>query len=285
MKRMVFYSCLIILFIFLLSLWGFYLAIRPIKITSPITPKTFDIDYEHVQFKTSDHILIKGWFIPNKNPHAKTIILLHGYPADKADILPSRLFLHKEYNLLFIDFRYLGESQGNYSTIGKDEVLDLRAALNYLHHRGIHEVGIWGFSLGAAVALLSAPEANEVKAIVAEAPFARLDWMAYDYYQMPGLNYMMGELLHLWAWIFLRIDIKEIRPVDSIKKLKVPLLLIYSKQDRVIQYQHALLMQQASQHNPYVEFILIDNTRHGEPMKSYQVKIKEFFSKNLGPET
>lgn len=102
----------IILFIIALSLLVFYLAIRPVRIVSTVTPANFGLPYENVVLKTSDHISIKAWFVPNKNPQAKTIVLLHGYPADKGDILPSRLFLHQQYHLLLIDFRYLGESGG-----------------------------------------------------------------------------------------------------------------------------------------------------------------------------
>lgn len=226
-------------------------------------------------------MLIKGWFVPNKNPQAKTIVLLHGYPADKGDILPSRLFLHAKYHLLFLDFRYLGESQGSYTTIGKYEVRDLRAALNYLHSKGINEVGVWGLSLGASVALMTATDAPEIKAIIAETPYARLDWIAYDYYTIPGLNYIMGHLLQLYAKLFLNIDVASVRPVDAVTTLQIPLLLIFNKDDHVITYEHALLMQQAAKNNPKAEIIIIDRRRHGQLIENYRDIILQFFAKHL----
>jgi dienelactone hydrolase len=39
--------------------------------------------------------------------------------------------------------------EGNYSTAGATEVEDLLAALRFLKGRGIKEVGVWGFSMGA----------------------------------------------------------------------------------------------------------------------------------------
>src|SRR5260221_9482889 len=101
----------VVVFLVLLSLWGFYSAIRPSKIMSSVTPKDYDVAYEDISFTTKDHIKISGWFVPNANPHAKTIILLHGYPADKGNILPGTFFLHKKFNLLYFDFRYLGKSE------------------------------------------------------------------------------------------------------------------------------------------------------------------------------
>jgi pimeloyl-ACP methyl ester carboxylesterase len=124
----------ILMFLLMFSIIGFYLAIRPFRIISSYTPKTFGVAYEKIAFRTKDKITLRGWFIPNINPHAKTIILMHGYPADKGNILPGTIFLHQSYNLLYFDFRYLGESGGHFSTVGKNEVLDLLAAKQHGEH-------------------------------------------------------------------------------------------------------------------------------------------------------
>lgn len=276
-------TSIIYLFLFLIffSLWGFYWAVRPIRITSSITPKDFGVKYESISFKTSDNILIKGWFIPSPLPHAKTIILLHGYPADKGNILPSRLFLYHNYNLLFIDFRYFGESGGHYSSVGKNEVLDLLAAIRYLHSRGINEVGVWGFSLGGAVALMAAEQTPEIKAIIAESSYASLNQMVYEYYRIPLLRYPLGQLTRLWAWIFLQEDIATVSPADSAKKLRIPILLIHSKSDNVISFQNALLLQQALKNNNKTEIIFNEGLSHGEPFNDYEKTIKRFFDNNL----
>lgn len=279
------YTLSIVIYIFiafiLLSLWGFYSAIRPFKILSSTSPKDFNVPYEDISFRTKDGIEIRGWFIPATKPNAKTIILLHGYPADKGDILPSRIFLHQDYNLLFFDFRYLGQSGGSYTTIGKDEVLDLLAAIKFLHTRGINEVGVWGFSLGGSVALMSAPLAPQIKAIVAESSYARLDWMAYDYYHIPLLRYPLGELTRFWGLVFLHYDIKKISPMKAVLNLKIPILLIHSKQDQVISFEHALQLQKALQHDPNLEVIFIDNAQHGESLPNYDNVIKRFFDQHL----
>lgn len=271
----------IVLLFILLSLLGFYLAIRPFRIISSNTPKDFNIRYETVSFYTRDGVQLQGWFIPCPNPKAKTIILLHGYPADKGDILPSRLFLHEDYHLLFFDFRYFGKSGGHYSTLGKNEVLDLQGAIEYLHSRGIHEVGVWGFSLGGAVALMTAPSAPEIKAIVAESSYARLDWLANEYYRIPLLSYALGELTRLWGIVFLQYDLKKVSPIIAAENLKIPVLLIHSKQDNVIPFRHALALEKALKHDPQLEVIFTDNQLHGEPIKNYQAVISDFFDRSL----
>lgn len=273
------FTLIAVAFIILLSLWVFYLAIRPIRITSTTTPAYFGITYENISIQTTDGITIKGWFVPNKNPHAPTIILLHGYPADKGDILPSRIFLHKKYNLLFIDFRYLGESGGHYSTIGKDEILDLRAALDYLNKRNIHEVAVWGLSMGGAVALMTAPGTKEIKGIIAESPYARLDWLADSHYPIPGMDYIIGQFLRVWGWVFLHADINSIQPVKSAAALTIPLLIFYSKADRVISYQHAELMRETLKNKSNVTIIIQEDAPHGALPDNYQEVINHFFDK------
>src|SRR5262249_57651862 len=100
----------------IISLWGFYSSIRPPKIVSSVTPRDLKMNYEDVSFRTADGLTLCGWHIPAAQRTEKTLILLHGYPADKGNILPSLSFLHEDFNLLLFDFRYLGKSEGSYST-------------------------------------------------------------------------------------------------------------------------------------------------------------------------
>ena len=272
---------ILILFLPLTSLLGFYSSIKPPKIVSDITPKDLEFDYEKVSFITSDGIKLIGWWLPNKNPAAKTLVLLHGYPADKGDILPALAFLNKRYNLLLFDFRYLGQSEGRYSTAGAKETADLTAAIQYLKTRGINEIGVWGFSMGGAVALMTAKQAPEIKAIISESSYASLDLMALELYRIPILKYPLAYLTGFWAKIFLSIDIKEVSPMESVKNLNIPILLIHGTNDEVIPWRHAELLQEALRNNPKADFWFQENLVHGQFNSEYQKRIKGFFDKNL----
>jgi pimeloyl-ACP methyl ester carboxylesterase len=271
----------IIFSIIFLSFLGFYLAIRPFKIVSSLNPGDLGLTYEEVSFKTDDNLILRGWFIPNKTQGAKTIILLHGYPADKGNILPAMAFLNKNYNLLLFDFRYLGKSEGNFSTAGKKEVLDLQAAIKYLNTRNIHEVGIWGFSLGGAVALMTAPNNPAIKAMIAESSYARLDWMAEEYYRLPLLKYLLAELTRLWGWIYLGYDLKTVAPVNAIANITIPVLLIYSSNDDVVSSRHGELLEQAASTHPNIKVIKVENLLHGHMMPDHDKVISDFFAKHL----
>ena len=268
-------------FLLITTLWGFYTSIRPPRIVSSLTPKHLKFDYENVRFKTSDGLTLSGWFIPGETATKKTLILLHGYPADKGDILPALSFLHKNYNLLLFDFRYLGESEGKYSTAGANEVRDLLAAIQFLKTKGIKEVGVWGFSMGGAVALMSIKKAPEIKAVVSEASYASLALMALELFRIPVLKYPLAYLVGLWAKIFLGIDLREISPVKAVQNTTIPLLLIHSSTDAVIPFSHAQFLQKALEENPRAEFWFHTGFAHGQLGTEYQKRVGDFFRGHL----
>lgn len=279
--KMMALSAAIIAFFIFTSFWGFYISVRPPKIISGVTPADLNLEYENVSFSTADDLTLRGWFIPVKSGNAKTIILLHGYPADKGDILPAMVFLNRAYNLFLFDFRYLGASDGRYSTAGAKEVEDLLAALRFLRARGIKEVGVWGFSMGGAVALMAAPQAPEIKAVVSESAYARLDLLAQGLYRIPMLKYPLGAMTLAWAKIILGIDAKDVAPHASAEKISIPVLLIHSRNDDVIPFEHAIGLQEAMSKNSRAEFWFEDNLAHGRLGEEYEKRIDEFFAKNM----
>jgi fermentation-respiration switch protein FrsA (DUF1100 family) len=265
----------------IISLWGFYSSIRPPKIISSITPRDLKMNYEDVSFRTADGLTLSGWYIPSMKRTQKTLILLHGYPADKGNILPALAFLHEDFNLLLFDFRYLGKSEGSYSTAGAKEVEDLLAAIQFLKTRGVNEVGVWGFSMGGAVALMAIEKAPEIRAVISESSYASLSEMTLELLRIPVLNYPIAYLVSLWAKLFLGIDVSEVSPADRIRNTTVPILLIHSSADAVIPFSHARLLQQALAKNPNAEFWFHEDFAHGQLASDYRTRIKDFFLKHL----
>lgn len=266
----------------ILSLWGFYSSIRPPKIISSLTPRELKMDYEDVSFRTADGLTLYGWYIPSEKETEKTVILLHGYPADKGNILPALAFLHEDFNLLLFDFRYLGKSEGSYSTAGAKEVQDLLAAIQFLKGRGIDKIGVWGFSMGGAVALMAIERAPELRAVISESSYASLAEMAFELMKIPVLNYPIAYLVSFWAKLFLGIDLRDASPADRIRNTKIPILLIHSSADAVIPFSHARRLQQALTNNPNAEFWFHEDFAHGQLATDYRTRIKEFFLKHLG---
>lgn len=301
---MIFYLTLFLGFLILFSLYGFWVATHPPRYITNLTPKDLAWKFEDVQLITQDNVKLAAWFVPASaeasagKPSDKVIILLHGYPADKANLLYWSEFLHQDFNLFFLDFRYFGDSEGSLTTIGYREQHDLMAAIDYLEERvGFTKIGAMGFSLGGAVAILTAsnPSAHSMdsgqagsglKAIVSDSAFANLDLMAYEFYKpLFILKYPLTLLTKVWAQIFLGINPNEVSPEKAAANLKTPILLIHSKKDQTIPFENALKIKEALKDKSQAEFFFLEQGIHGSLPTNLQVEYEkiviEFFKKNL----
>lgn len=163
-------------------------------------PDEFNVSYENISFQTADHVTLKGWFIPAKDASNKTIILMHGWGMNRSDILKHTCFLRDlGFNLLYFDFRALGESGGDTSSIGYLELKDVRAAIQYVkeHHAAqSQKIGLYGLSLGGMVAISEAARNPEIACVVAEAPY-----------------YSFRRVVSRWAWLHYHIPYFPLLPI------------------------------------------------------------------------
>ncbi|MBI2658539.1 alpha/beta fold hydrolase [Candidatus Woesearchaeota archaeon] len=271
----------IALFLIIFSLLIFFMSIHPQKIITDLIPSDFGLKYEEVAFKSTDGINLNGWFLPNNKTKA-TIIVMHGYPADKANLLGISEFLAKDFNVFLFDFRSFGESEGKYTTAGYLERNDLLGAINYLQkEKNITKIGLYGFSLGGAVALMANHE--NVKAIVADSAYARLSHMVRHMYRIFFvLKYPLAYLTKLYGMLFLRINLDDASPADNIKNIKIPILLIHAEKDSQIPISESYLLHDA---NKKAELWIVENAEHGMSHsinpEEYEKKVVGFFEGNL----
>jgi len=127
---------IIIIIAAIMFFWGLFsadLIIKLPRLEMESTPEAYGLSFENITIISSDGISIKGWFVPYEGSDS-TIILLHGWGANKGNILPNTYFLHHRgrYNLLYIDYRNHGESGGSVSSLGSLEKNDLRSAVDFL---------------------------------------------------------------------------------------------------------------------------------------------------------
>ncbi|MFQ5804681.1 MAG: alpha/beta hydrolase [Candidatus Methylomirabilales bacterium] len=273
----------IALWILILSTFQFVVVIYPFKFHANITPAHLKLPYEEVRFRTEDGLTLRGWFIPARAAKG-TIIVTHGYPADKGDLLPLVQFLHPRYNVLLFDFRSFGKSEGRVSTIGYREQQDLRSAISYLKGRGETKIGGLGFSMGAGVLLLV--REPSLRGIVVDSAFADLDRMLEATYRyLPGATKVpFVWLTRTYVSLFLKIDIKEISPRRAIADALQPVLIIHGALDRQIPVEHARLLYEATPPGR-AELWIIEGANHGETVtkdpEQYQKKVLAFFAKVL----
>jgi uncharacterized protein len=284
-------------FIVFLPLLNLLLGIHPFIFRTDVDPSDFGLSYERVEFSTDDQLVIRGWFIP-ASPSAPisaptspktipTIVVGHGYPFDKANILEHVLFLHQRFHLLLMDFRYFGESDGWITTVGIREPLDVKAALDYLHQRDdidASRIGAMGFSMSAAVFLLS--QDPRIGAIIADSPYASLAKIVErQFFFMPQpLNGILVNLTHLYARGLFGLDMDQASPEQTIHALATPLLLIHGEEDSQIPVDHSrALFTHANQ--DLTTLWVIPGADHGQAHAiagiDYELRVLDFFTTHL----
>ena len=137
------------------------------------TPADHGLAYEEVTLTTSDGLNLAAWYIPNASGRG-TVIYCHGHTNHRGQMLEQAAFLHENgYSGLLFDFRRHGDSEGDLTTFGYYEWRDAQAALRHVVDERGEEgpVILWGVSMGAATALLTATEEPEYDAVIAESSY------------------------------------------------------------------------------------------------------------------
>lgn len=253
-------------------------------------PKDFDLSYQNVTFYTSDNIALKGWWIPAATPSDKTIILMHGWGMNRSDILKHTSFLQGlGYNLFYFDFRALGESGGNMSSVGYLERKDVRGAIDYLKkHYAAHcqKIGLYGISMGGMVAIAEGARNPEIACVAAEAPYysyrrvvTRWAWVHYHIPYFPLIPIMLHYVRRT-----LKANPERYSPKYLISKIAPrPVLIIHGRQDNLVPVSHARhLFHSAGEPK---ELWLVPNAKHGKCGEvggfEYKQRLADFFRKYL----
>lgn len=284
-KLLVFVVVIVAIIMFVSAL-QFYISIKPPRFVSSRTPDNLGMSYEEFSVMTNDGVRISGWLIPSKAKANKTIIIAHGYPFDKGNIVVMAPFLHEKFNIALFDFRYFGNSAGSHSTLGYKEQKDLGAVIDYLENQkrnqSVGGIGVFGFSLGASTAIMAASSDSRIKVVVADSPYASIELMAKDVFRVFLFPQPFEFLTRLYGNLFLKIDSKNISPLKSIKSAKTPVLLIHGGNDSQIPVRHSYLLKEAQ---PKAELWIVEEADHGYAYyvkgKEYEDVVISFFEKHL----
>lgn len=272
--------------------YGAGLLINP-PAMSPMThfPEQHGLPHEKVAFSTSDGLVLSGWFVPSPAGLEKTLVICHGWGDNKGEILAQTLFLNRAegFNLLYYDFRGHGESARSLVTMGKLELLDFAAAVAYLRlsrPRCAANLGVFGVSMGAAVAAMALASHPELKAAVVESPFAdfrevggRWAWMKFRVPFFPVITLMMA-IARLRSG---HADIDTYSPKDFLPKAKVPLLMIAGERDELMPPEDVLRLFAAAREPK--EFWVVRGAVHGKCREAapaeYEARVGAFLRTRL----
>jgi len=221
------------------------------------TPRTaLGLTYERVRLRTEDGVGLSAWLVPHPEPKG-IVVVSHGYSGCRETMLPYLTFLHAAgYTALLYDFRAHGWSGGEKATLGISEPQDLRAALRWVAaHPSLSALPLvlLGESMGASVSLLVAAEEPQVRAVVADCGFARLDGPIRRRLQLlfgDVLGQVLAPPTQVIGERLIAAPVPRIAPEDVVGKLAPrPVFLIHGTRDRLVTPDNAYRLHAAAGEN------------------------------------
>ncbi len=195
---------------------------------------------EDVSILSHDGLTLSGRYY-HVADGAPLAIGFHGYRSSAFTDFAggSELNFHLGHNLLLIDQRAHGRSQGRTISFGILERLDVLSWVDYALERFGEDTRIvlYGVSMGAATVLMASglDLPKNVKAIVADAPYAKpLDIILDVGKTHPMPQWLIKPFAILSAKLYGGFDLLETDAVEAVKKAKVPILIIHGEADSFV---------------------------------------------------
>jgi uncharacterized protein len=282
---------------FVLLVTGPLILLKPVrrkkewyaKFDAFLEPKDAGLPQENIAIETFDGLKLDCWFVPQKRKNRGTIIYLHGVGDCKiGGISFARVLYDSGFNIFLYDSRQHGESEGYYCTYGFYEKYDVSTVIRYLRSRKdmkIGKIGIFGTSMGGAVAIQAAAMDPHICAVVSECSYTSLRVVFVDYQK---------RIIKL-PWHFLRnialvqsqkianFKARLVSPLEDIKRIHVPIFIVHGKKDTFIKSEYSKMLFNAA--NEPKQLLLIDNAGHNDVWdiggEAYKKPLIAFFKKYL----
>ncbi|MHC4844991.1 MAG: alpha/beta hydrolase [Planctomycetota bacterium] len=240
---------------------------------------------EPVTLTSRSGLRLAGWFARGELSRGG-VLLMHAVRADRRMMLGRAAFLYAAgYSVLLFDFQSHGESEGEAVTFGHLEAQDAAAAVAWMRERLPGEpLAAIGVSLGGAASLLD-PGPLDVDALVLEAVYADIHRAVASRLGMrfgaPGA--WATPLLTMQLRPRLGIDADDLRPVDRIRDLRCPVLIVAGEVDR-----HTMLSQSMDLHRAAPEpksLWIVPGAAHGDlhahAPREYEQRVLAFLDVHL----
>lgn len=239
---------------------------------SPYREKMLDLindldarPYEEVYITSHDGLRLFGRYY-HFNDGAPLDIGFHGYRGCALRDMCGGVHISYQlgHNILLIDERAHGRSEGQTITFGINERLDCLSWIEYAKRRFGDDVRIvlYGVSMGAATVLMASEFdiGKNVCCILADCPYSSpekiIKKVSHDMNLPANLVY---PLIRLSANVFGRFKLSETTAEDAVKKSKVPIIIFHGEDDRFVPREMSEVVQKA---NPDIERYTFPKAAH-----------------------
>lgn len=224
---------------------------------APQGPKTFlynpssvDLYYENFDVRTTDSLLLRGWYIPAKDSDATTILLLHDLNESKITCLDMIKPLHERgFHVCLVDMRGHGDSDGETFNIGYPAVEDAKAVLDSLYAKPVtNHVVVFGIGTGAAIGIQLLEKDKRPAVFIVQSGFnsfekyvrifADKQWGGFQKFLLPSLKVRLKKQMGY--------DVSDLNFAEIIKYDSLPTLFIAGTEDKIVDMKETTILSDSS---------------------------------------
>ena len=249
---------------------------------------------EDITLKSFDGLNLTSTLIMNENPTNKFIILVHGVSICYVGSLKYfDIFYKNGFNVLIVNQRRHGKSEGKYSTYGFYEKYDVNMWIEYLKSRFGNDIilGLHGESMGAGTVMETIPLNDSIKFVIEDCGYSNFHELIGFQITHAYKNRFVRKILRpslIFANFFMKtkakFSMKKIVPIDIVASTSLPMMFIHGKEDYFVPWYMAVDLYKAKTKG-YKELYLVEGAKHAEALEVnkilYEKKIMTFIEKAL----
>ncbi|EGT0681382.1 alpha/beta hydrolase [Clostridium perfringens] len=249
---------------------------------------------EDITLKSFDGLNLTSTLIMNENPTNKFIVLVHGVSICYVGSLKYfDIFYKNGFNLLIVNQRRHGKSEGKYSTYGFYEKYDVNMWIEYLKSRFGNDIilGLHGESMGAGTVMETIPLNDSIKFVIEDCGYSNFHELIGFQITHAYKNRLVRKILRpslIFANFFMKtkakFSMKKIVPIDIVSSTSLPMMFIHGKEDYFVPWYMAVDLYKAKTKG-YKELYLVEGAKHAEALEVnkilYKKKIMTFIEKAL----
>ena len=194
--------------------------------------------YDTISLVTKKGISIDTWYSKTDSVKKGTVIMFHGIGAAKDFLLDeAEQFRLMGYDVMLVDFRGHGNSDGNATTMGVRESEEVKLAYDFITNQGEKRIFLWGGSFGAVVVAKAVGDYDlPVEGIILEAPFASIQSHLRARARILGFpREPFAFLTTFWMGIENRFNGFKAKTSRYAKKINCPVLMQWGTLDAYVQ--------------------------------------------------
>ena len=200
-------------------------------------------DPQEVSIRSYDGLRLAGWFLPAAEAKG-TLLLMHGYRSSHLlDFGAIYRELHAlGWNILAVDQRAHGESEGKYICFGMKERYDVKSWALYLYDRLGPEspVVLDGVSMGAATVLMSLDTGlpENVRGAIADCgyttPKAEFRHLFRTRWRIPIPEHPLMDIAEGFTKLLVGVGFEDGSTLKSLAENRLPVLFVHGGSDRFV---------------------------------------------------